>query len=281
MITITPQGNIYLCKTPLERDYKNQLTFSSLQSQTSYFNGRVQKSYDNYTYVKKDNFITVGTPIDEIMTCNYLFYKNTGFTNKTYYCFITKMEYINENATRIYFESDVFQTYQFDIVYNPSFIEREHVNNDTVGLHTVPEGLETGEYKVTQRVDGQSFGSYMTVIVGATIDFNDKNGNKYANINGSSINGVYNGVRYFVPSTIASLNLILKDVADAGQSDAITTIFMGDLSFCELSSGAELYPYIVDSTTAMSKAWEYAVIDQGEMPFRFWIMSLRVMTNLG
>ena len=26
------------------------------------------------------------------------------------------------------------------------FVEREHVSNDAVGLHTVPEGLETGEY---------------------------------------------------------------------------------------------------------------------------------------
>lgn len=145
-ITITPQGVVNLCKTPLESDYKNQLTFANATAQLTYFNSTIQKTYDNYTYIKKDNVIQVGENIDAIINCNYLFYKNTGFTTKYYYCFITNMEYINENCTRITFETDCFQTWQFDIVYKQSFIEREHVSDDTIGLHTVPENVETGEY---------------------------------------------------------------------------------------------------------------------------------------
>ena len=56
------------------------------------------------------------------------------------------MEYVNENWTRIFFETDVFQTWQFQIDYKQSFVEREHVNDDTIGLHTIPENVETGEY---------------------------------------------------------------------------------------------------------------------------------------
>lgn len=147
-MTITPQGEIHLCKTPLENDYKNQLTFANLTAQLNYFNssGVKIRSYDNYTYIKKDGVIKVGENIDNIIECNYLFYQNTGFTTKWYFCFITNMEYINENCTAITFETDVFQTWQFQIVYKPSFIEREHVNDDTIGLHTIPENLETGEY---------------------------------------------------------------------------------------------------------------------------------------
>lgn len=48
--------------------------------------------------------------------------------------------------TNIYIETDVFQTWQFDFIYKRSFVEREHVNDDTIGLHTIPEGIETGEY---------------------------------------------------------------------------------------------------------------------------------------
>ena len=145
-ITITPQSTIYLCKTPLENDYKNQLTFSNLQTQLSYFNSKATHSFSDYTYIKKDNVVNVGKNIDDIINCNYLFYTNTGFTTKTYYCFITKMEYVNENCTRITFETDCFQTYQFDIVYVNTFIEREHVTDDTIGKNTVPENLETGDY---------------------------------------------------------------------------------------------------------------------------------------
>lgn len=151
-MTVTPQGQIYLCKTTLENDYKNQLTFANASAQLTYFNSRIQHTYDNYTYIKKDNVIKVGSNIDSIIDCNYLFYKNTGFTTKYYFCFITDMKYINENCTEITFETDCFQTYQFQITYNKCFVEREHVNNDTYGLHTVPEGLETGEY-ITNSVD--------------------------------------------------------------------------------------------------------------------------------
>lgn len=145
MISVTPQGSIYLCKTPLINDYKNQLTFSNLTSQLNYFNSRIQKTFDNYTYIKKDNVIKVGENIDNIIGCNYLFYRNNGFSNKYYFCFIVNMEYINENCTAITIETDVFQTYQFNINYKPCFVEREHVNDDTIGLHTIDENLNVGE----------------------------------------------------------------------------------------------------------------------------------------
>ena len=44
MISITPQGDIYLCKTPLENDYKNQLTFASATAQYNYFYSKMFKT---------------------------------------------------------------------------------------------------------------------------------------------------------------------------------------------------------------------------------------------
>ena len=44
-MTITPQGQLYLCKTPLENDYKNQLTFSNETAQLTYFNIILYKGY--------------------------------------------------------------------------------------------------------------------------------------------------------------------------------------------------------------------------------------------
>ena len=63
MVSITPQGDIYLCKTPLENDYKNQLTFSNATAQSTYFNTTIFKTLDNYTYIKHDNIIKVGINI--------------------------------------------------------------------------------------------------------------------------------------------------------------------------------------------------------------------------
>lgn len=148
MANVNPQGLIYLCKTPLEADYKNQLTFANATAQLTYFRSTVVKSFDNNTYIRKDGGIKVDCNIETIRQCNYMYYQNVGFgTNpRIYYCFITSMEYLSEDSTLIRFETDCFQTWYFDLVYKPCFVEREHVADDTVGANTVPEGLETGEY---------------------------------------------------------------------------------------------------------------------------------------
>lgn len=145
-MAVTPQTNIRILKTPFEIDNKNQLTFSSENAQKTYFLSLPYIEEDNCTYQRKDNVIRFPAHIDNILEYNYVMYQNEAYTDKWFYAFISKMEYVNNNLTLISIVTDTFQTWQFDIIYKKMFVEREHVSDDTVGLHTVPEGLETGEY---------------------------------------------------------------------------------------------------------------------------------------
>lgn len=235
-MTVTPQGQLYLCKTPLEDDSKNQINFANATAQYNYFYSTIVHTFDNYTYIKKDNSVNVGKNIDEIIDCNYLFYRNVGFSSKWYYCYITNMEYVNENCTKIYFRTDSFQSYQFDIVYHPCFVEREHVNDDTIGLHTVPEGLEHGEYVHN---NFSKFGlcsspSDLCVVIASTIDFFnwDTEAKRYPQ--SSRINGIFSGIAYYImhdPDTIASQHYdsaayFLQSAAGHGQTEAIQGVFL-------------------------------------------------------
>ena len=222
MISITPQGEIYLCKTPLENDYKNQLTFSNSTSQYNYFVSKIFKTLDNYTYIKKDNIIKVGFPIDEIIGCNYLFYKNEGFTNKWYYCFITDMTYVNENCTQITFEMDVWQTYQFNIVYKSCFVEREHVNDDTIGLHTIPENLETGEFIINDIVelgDNELNRKYIAMAYTGNPQtlFPTNTPHQYS--------GLYSGFSYLILGSPLDADKMIQGFADNGALEKITMFF--------------------------------------------------------
>lgn len=220
-MTITPQGQLYLCKTPLQNDYKNQLTFSNENAQMTYFNSKVQKTFDNYTYIKKDNSVKVGVNIDEIIDCNYLFYKNIGFTNKWYFCFITNMEYVNENCTLITFETDCYQTWLFQIEYKQSFVEREHVNDDTIGLHTVPENLETGEYIVNSSDYYNGLDNLKYVIQCTEWSTTDENKPLATNFG-----GVYMSGGAYVCSTMNEVVNILQSFAKRGKSDAVYNLYM-------------------------------------------------------
>lgn len=147
---ITPNTDIRLLKVPFEIARKNQLTFANLTAQTNYFLSLPHLEYDNTTYQRSNNVIRFEAPIDSILTYNYVMYKNESYSNKWFYAYITKMEYKNDSTTDISIQMDVFQTWQFDIHYNKMFVEREHVNNDTIGAHTIPEGLETGTYIIDE-----------------------------------------------------------------------------------------------------------------------------------
>lgn len=221
MISVTPQGNIYLCKTPLENDYKNQLTFASATAQEQYFNSKVTNSFSNYTYIKNDNVIKVGINIDSIRQCNYLFYRNTGFSNKIFYCFITNMEYINENCTAITIETDCFQTWYFQIVYNRCFVEREHVNDDTIGLHTIPENLETGEYVVNSKEYENRLDTCKYVI--QCTEWSTTSEDKPLATN---YGGIFMAGGAYVCDTIYEVVNILQAFAGRGKSDAVYNLYM-------------------------------------------------------
>ena len=55
-------------------------------------------------------------------------YQNNNYTNKWFYAFITNMQYENNGTTLISIATDVWQTWQFDITWKQSFIEREMID---------------------------------------------------------------------------------------------------------------------------------------------------------
>lgn len=144
-MAVTPDTTIHLLKVPIEIDELNQLTFATATAQYNYFIALTKKTEEDLFYQRKDNYIAWPDHIDNIIEYNYVMYKNTNYSTRWFYAFITRMEYENDGMTRVYIETDPFQTWQFDLTFKPSFVEREHVNDDTIGLHTVPENLDVGE----------------------------------------------------------------------------------------------------------------------------------------
>ena len=279
MITVTPQGQVYICKTPLENDYKNQLTFATKVAQENYFNSTIIKPLDNYTYIKKDNVIKVGINIDEIIDCNYLFYKNTGFSNKIYYCFINKMEYINENCTAITIETDCFQTWYFDIRYKKCFVEREHVNDDTIGAHTIPEGLETGDY-VDQYVDNDEMsdlnfltkGGHSPYVVLAV----SETGLDVALPDGSRIyNNVYSGLIFLTFPSTHDVDKYINYIQHKITEDIIYAAFM-----CPYEIATDGGNFEWSTFTDGTSSFQYAFINYTTIATQMGIVEINKPNNL-
>lgn len=225
---ITPQTEIRLLKLPFELDNKNQLTFNNITEQTNYFINRPYIYEDNATYQRKDNVIRYPTHIDDIINYNYVMYKNKAYTNKWFYAFITNMEYKNDNLTEITIKTDVFQTWQFDLVYRQMFVEREHVSNDTIGLHTIDENLNVGEVIEEQENEDASLSENW--YIGVYCDYDPETKKQSDTI--SCQNGLVNGHRLYIfdtkatpSSQIINLGRFLIDVTVSSNADNIKNIF--------------------------------------------------------
>ena len=211
---------VYLLNVPLEHDYKNTLYFTNKADQETYFKNNVVKHYTDFSYQRKDHVLRVPDHIDSLWNCNYCMYKNRAYSNKWFYCFITDMKYINDGGTEIRLETDVIQTWLFDYNVKASFVEREHVSDDTVGANTVPEGLELGEYKINRHMRAQQLYNNLKLVVGSTIVPSD-----LIPSYGAQYNGIYSGIEYYTYSA-DNMTTNLQSIVDRYDPSAISCLFI-------------------------------------------------------
>jgi hypothetical protein len=237
MAVITPQTDVYLLKCPLEISDINQLTFANATAQYNYFNSLPKVAVDNFTYQRKDNTIRYGANFDSLIEYNYVMYRNDAYSSKWFYAYITGMEYLNDHVTAISIKTDPFQTWQFNLSYKPCLIDREHTNNDAVGVNTLPEGLELGEMICNGIVENFGSGTDRCVVVEVSMIENEGDGQtlSYSWASGAHnaqprVNGIDRGT---IPLIVGmesgwqnTPSYVTNFYDKAGLSDAIVNVYM-------------------------------------------------------
>lgn len=145
---ITPNSNIWILHgCPLDAGYEQTIIFDSAANQRAWFTEFEKIALAGYSYQRVNaNTLRVGLPAAQLYDSNYMIFQNTTYSNKYWYAFIEKVNYINDNVTEIIYNIDVMQSFLFDYTLGESFIERQHAEADEIGGNTVPENLEVGEY---------------------------------------------------------------------------------------------------------------------------------------
>lgn len=253
---------VRLLAVPLEKDYKHTLYFTNADNQTAYFQSKTIHISTDFSYQRKEGYISFPKHYDDLQNCNYVMYRNAETSNKWYYAFITKMEYKSEEVTWIYFETDVLQTWMFDYTIKPSFVEREHVSDDTRGLHILEEGLQTGEYVCNLHSKAQWGDSTYYVIVGVSKVYAEKTNEslwywtlgllgkdeEWVQIIGDKYNGLFSGLKYraFKYDDEAEMKNLLNMINfydAAGYGEDIQCMFLAPAELIEKGSKpAGLHP---------------------------------------
>lgn len=223
-------SEIIICKgIKMDKGYENVLSYNEENMVNLCRSNSIYESSNLSILGARENSIDLEIQYGVIMYANYMAFKNPSYGNKWMFAFITDVSYLSDKACRIFYEIDVWSTWYSSFDIGNAFIEREHVDDDTVGLHTIPENLELGEYVVNYENKNTQFNT-LDVIVASNVDTSIDANNQL--VGGDVYGGTYNKIRqgfkyyYFSNTASSSLNTVLKAIDDAGKMDSVKFMFL-------------------------------------------------------
>lgn len=176
----------------IDKNYTNVLSYS-LSDMLSLVETNQVYSQDNYNYIDYDKReILADVDYSVAIECNYIAFQNPRHGNKWYFAFIDDCIYKAPKQCKIIFTVDVWSTFFENWNAKPCFVVREHVNDDTVGAHTVPENVTTGDYVVQAHLRDSYNRGAQRIVVSSNITPSE--GQK---VFGGVYQGVPTGFRYF------------------------------------------------------------------------------------
>ena len=221
----TADTEITLANVPWNSDYRDIVRFDSDNGLDNYIDGNANEvvNITNSTYAALNAPVRLNVPFNTAMQFNYLRAHNPGMpisgdVPRTYYYFITDVQYVAPNTTQVSVQLDVWQTFGRGITLGRSYVERGHVgiaNTNSFARRgstylTVPEGMELGgEYETADMVKrkvmrpgGAPGGAKYNVIVASTVQLHANAGtvdNPKIEVAGSGqLGGIPTGITYYI-----------------------------------------------------------------------------------
>lgn len=156
-------SRVRLLNVPWDSAYRDVVAWESKDARDTWFEQRQGQWFKtNFQHLRPGVPITVPVPYSSAYKYNYLTITNPEQPvddegpERTYFYFITAMEEVSAQATRMVVQLDVMTTYAGDMRFGRSFVERGHIalanenaRGDVTGakLNTyldLPEGLDVG-----------------------------------------------------------------------------------------------------------------------------------------
>lgn len=101
---------------------------------------------NSYSFIRDDGSISTDFNYASALQCNYMAFQNPDYDNKWFFAWIDEIEYKGERNIRLHYTIDYWSTWWSTLVKQPVLVEREHVNDDTPFLHTIPEPVTCDSY---------------------------------------------------------------------------------------------------------------------------------------
>ena len=142
----------------IDRQYTNVLSYSEAQM-LELCQANLVAQADNYSFLRPTGSIMAGFTYSQCLQANYIAFQNPDYSNKWFFAWIDDVIYKGDKNTEITFTIDAWSTWFDKWQKKVCFINRQHVNNDTIGLHTIPENLDVGEVIQENITEDSAYGN--------------------------------------------------------------------------------------------------------------------------
>lgn len=211
-------SQIIICKNiKLDRNYNNVLNYTEAQMLSLCRDNQVA-SASNYSFIRERGTIKTHFPYSQCLQSNYIAFQNPDYSNKWFFAWIDNVDYKSDGCGEISFTVDVWSTWFSNITLTECVVEREHVNNDTIGLHTLEEGLNIGD--VVEESTMELLNSDIYLIIESTYNLVTNRNVDYL----SQFNGNFSGSIYYVFSKTNILTNVTSFLRDLNAENKISSI---------------------------------------------------------
>ena len=207
----------------LDKSYKDVLDYTEGQM-VALCRANAVATDSSYSFIRSEKgVIKTSFSYNDALKCNYMAFQNPDYSNKWFFAFIDDVEYANDGTAKIYYTIDEYSTWFDYWDAEPCFIVREHVSDDSIGLHTIPEGLEFGEYVINSTGEiASSLNDTPLICIGVSYL---PDGTPFAADN-RIYGGVYSGMYYILFKFTESAAKFVKAMADIGHANDLVCVFM-------------------------------------------------------
>ena len=234
-------SEIILCQgIKVDRDYVNVLSYSE-SDMVALCRSLALQSATDYSFIRNQTALAVNFSYDNCIKANYIAFQNKDYSNKWFFAWIDDVRYISDSSVEISFTVDSWSTWWDYWIATPSYVLREHVNDDTIGANTVPENFDIGEPICEFEDTFQLLNYYYIAVISSWIPksgpvstLDAPTGDQYANV--SYLSKIISGkavllFAYSQPSDVADLVHYLWICNVDGHIDDVDDIFIIPQSF--------------------------------------------------
>ena len=209
----------------VDKNYKNVLNYSeNSMLELLLSNDHLVNQDNTFQFININNKIRVNFSYSDCLSANYIAFQNPNYSNKWFFGWIESLEFKSQNCTEITYIVDAWSTWFGYWQQKPCYVIREHVSDDTIGLHTVPENLELGDYVLNARKENFLSNVSNYAICMAVTELPDESVPQYTN--NKIYNGIFGGLYYLAFDSALDCQNAITIYDKLGKADAINSLFM-------------------------------------------------------